>query len=158
MENYQMEQYAEVGLMAGGVTVLGTALGAGVGFLASGGASEFLNQGWIWTVNGSVIGSLIASAVALLGLARYIKQQQSELAKPINPHVTAGLRFGAWVILGTIIGGINGFVWGGGPSEFLNHGWIFKVTGMVLGSMIASGIGLIGWANYIKRSKVRSER
>ena len=145
MKNYQTEQSNMVaGLLVGGVTVLGTVLGSLAGFLIGGGASEFLNQGWIWTVNGLVLGSLVSAGMGLLGLAILMRNNQS---------VVAWLLFGWVIVFGTILGGFTGFLLGGGASEFLNGGWILKTSGLVFGSILSAGLGLIGMAIHIKNNQ-----
>ena len=156
MKNYQTEQYTVAGLLIGGFTALGTVFGAVTGFLIGGGVSEFLNQGWIWTVNGLALGSLISAGIGLLGLAIYIKNNQKRKNHQTTQHAVAGLLFGGFVVLGTIVGGLTGFLISGGASEFLNGGWILKVGGLVLGSLLSSGIGLVSWAIHTKNNQSAS--
>jgi len=156
MRNDQTEKYTVAGLLVGGFTVIGTMLGAFIGFLISGGTNEFLNTGWIWTLNGSTLGSLLSAGIGLLGLAIHVRnRQEMEQHQRIEKHqsrrhLAAGLFLGGVIILGTVLGAFGGFLIGGGTSEFLNAGWIWKIGGLVLGSLLSTGIGLIGLAIHVK--------
>jgi len=153
MKNYQTEQYIGAGLLVGGLTILGTVLGALAGFLLSGGTSEFLSEGWIWVLHGSALGSLVSAGGGLMGLALHIKKQQKNAESQKQPHIVAGLLVGGFIILGTTFGAVIGFLLGGGMSEFLNVGWIWKLSGMGIGSLLSAAFGLIGFAIHVKNNQ-----
>ena len=149
MEKYQLGQnkeasLAEVGLMTGGLAVLGTLVGAGVGFLAGGGVDGFVNGGWISMVNGTIIASSLCSGLGLLNLSNKVKHISTSVS----------LRFVALTILGTNLGGVIGFLLGGGSSGFLNHGWAYKLTGLILGSLLSAGLGLVAWSSTLRKHKL----
>ena len=56
--------YEAVGLFYAGFSTLGLVLGAFIGFLVSGGRTEFLGGGWIDTLIGAVVGVLLGVAFA----------------------------------------------------------------------------------------------
>ena len=153
MKNYETEQYTVAGLLVGGFTILGMMLGAITGFLIGGGPSEFLNNGWIWTVSGLTLGALLSAGLGLIGLAIHVKNGQQARNDQTHRNMIAGLLFGGFVILSTTSGALIGFVMGGGATEFLNHGWIWKIAGLVVGSILGSGIGLIGLAVHVKNNQ-----
>ena len=68
-ESYNPADYEAIGLIYGGFTVLGIAVGTLVGFLASGGVPAFLREGWIYTVAGLGIGTLIGVGLGMVGHA-----------------------------------------------------------------------------------------
>ena len=55
-ENRDPADYEAVGLFYGGFVFLGIAIGSLVGFLTSGGVPAFLQDGWIYTLVGTIIG------------------------------------------------------------------------------------------------------
>ena len=75
-ENYDPADYEAIGLLYGGFTVLGFAVGALIGFLASGGVPAFLQEGWIYTLVGLVVGSVIGTGLGLIGHAVIAKMQR----------------------------------------------------------------------------------
>jgi len=156
MENYQTEQYTAAGLLVGGFTILGTTLGALIGFLIGGGRSEFLNNGWIWTINGLALGSLLSAGLGLLGFAVHVKNHSEGENNQTERNMVAGLLVGSFIILGTALSGFIGFLLGGGSSEFFNNGWIWKVSGLVIGSLLSTGLGLVGLASHVKRNRNHS--
>ena len=56
-----------IGLIYGAFNFLGITIGSLVGFLAGGGVSEFLNEGWILTIVGFFVGAMIGTGLGLLG-------------------------------------------------------------------------------------------
>lgn len=54
-----------------------------------------------------------------------------------------GLFYGGFLSLGLPIGGLIGFLAGGGVPEFLNAGWIYTMIGLVAGLLIGIGLGQI---------------
>ena len=149
MEKYQAVQkkkanLVEIGLATGGLAVLGTLIGAGIGFLVGGGINNFANGGWISMVIGTMIASSLCSGLGLLNLANKIK----------HIGISVSLRFVGLTILGTNLGSIIGFLLGGGSSGFLNHGWTYKLMGLVLGSLLSTGLGLIAWFHSTRKHRL----
>ncbi len=58
-ENRDPADYEAIGLFYGGFLFLGVAIGALIGFLASGGVPQFLQDGWIYTLIGTGVGAII---------------------------------------------------------------------------------------------------
>ena len=145
MENTQtVENNVASGLMVGGLTVLGTFAGIGIGFIAGGGVNEFLNNGWVSMLNSTLVGSALTVSFGLLWLSSKFK----------HLNTIAALRFVAIIILGGNISGFIGFMLGGGVSGFLNSGWIYQLFGLTFGSLLSAGIGLIIWASTLKQRSI----
>lgn len=58
-ENRDPADYEAIGLFYGGFLFIGLIIGAGIGYVTSGGRSEFLNGGWIDTLVGTGIGAFL---------------------------------------------------------------------------------------------------
>ena len=145
MKNVQIEQNNVVsGLIVGGLAVLGTLAGMGIGFIAGGGVTEFLNSGWVSMLNGTLIGSALSVGLGMLWLS----------AKVEHITTTIVLRFVAAIILGANISGFIGFMLGGGVNGFLNNGWMYQLLGLVFGGLLSAGIGLIAWASTLKQRRI----
>lgn len=65
-ENRDPRDYEVIGLLHGGFTIIGLAIGAIVGYSVSGGWHTFLDGGWIDTVIGCVAGVVIGEGIALI--------------------------------------------------------------------------------------------
>nr|WP_150960597.1 hypothetical protein [Aneurinibacillus sp. XH2] len=68
-ENRDPADYEAIGLFYAGFLFLGSAIGALVGFLGSGGRGNFLAGGWIDTLTGVVVGAVIGIGMGLISNA-----------------------------------------------------------------------------------------
>lgn len=68
-ENRDPADYEAIGLFYAGFMFLGSAIGALVGFLGSGGRGNFLAGGWIDTLTGVVVGAVIGIGMGLISNA-----------------------------------------------------------------------------------------
>ncbi|MDR3288773.1 MAG: hypothetical protein LBT22_05035 [Peptococcaceae bacterium] len=68
-QNRDPADYEAVGLLYGGFLFIGLAVGALIGFLASGGVPAFLKSGWIYTLAGIAAGAMIGIGLGLLSNA-----------------------------------------------------------------------------------------
>lgn len=68
-ENRDPADYEAIGLLYAGFLFLGIAIGALIGFLASGGVPAFLQEGWIYTLVGTGVGTFIGLGLGELGHA-----------------------------------------------------------------------------------------
>lgn len=68
-ENRDPVDYEAIGLFYAGFLFLGSAIGALVGFLGSGGRGNFLAGGWIDTLTGVVVGAVIGIGMGLISNA-----------------------------------------------------------------------------------------
>ena len=60
-----------------------------------------------------------------------------------------GLLFGGFTTIGLVIGGLTGYIAGGGRVEFLNGGWIDMLIGIGCGIVLGAGIAMIANAVII---------
>ena len=67
--NYNPADYETIGLFYGGFVVLGLIAGALIGYLTSGGRTEFLNGGWIDTLVGTGVGIFIGAGLGQISHA-----------------------------------------------------------------------------------------
>ena len=68
-------------------------------------------------------------------------------------YTAAGLLVGGFIIFGTVLGGLIGFILGGGASEFQNQGHIWMTNGLTLGSLGSTGFGLLWLTSHIKKGQ-----
>ena len=74
-ENRDPADYEAVGLFYGGFMFLGIAVGALIGFLASGGVPAFLQEGWIYTLVGTGAGAIIGIGLGEISHALVISKR-----------------------------------------------------------------------------------
>ena len=60
-----------------------------------------------------------------------------------------GLLFGGFTTIGLVIGGLTGYIAGGGRVEFLNGGWIDMLIGIGCGVVLGAGVAMIANAIII---------
>lgn len=65
-ENRDPRDYEAIGLLHGGFTIIGLAIGAVIGYSVGGGWHTFLDGGWVDTVIGSIAGVMIGEGIALI--------------------------------------------------------------------------------------------
>ena len=64
--NVDPAEHEIVGLVYGGLTIVGLVAGAFIGYLTSGGRSEFISGGWIDTLIGAGVGMMVCVGLALI--------------------------------------------------------------------------------------------
>lgn len=63
--------------------------------------------------------------------------------KSPETYEAEGLIYGGFATVGLVIGGIIGYIAGGGRVEFLNGGWIDMLIGIGCGAVLGTGIAMI---------------
>jgi len=73
-------------------------------------------------------------------------------------YAVPALLVAGFAALGTLSGGLIGFLSSGGVSGFLSQGWAWTIFGVVVGSLLSSSIGLIAFALHIRKIKNSLEK
>lgn len=68
-------------------------------------------------------------------------------------HEAIGLFYAGFMFFGLSIGALTGFLGSGGRAMFLSGGWIDTVIGVVVGTIIGMGLGLISNAIIVLKNK-----
>ena len=63
--------------------------------------------------------------------------------KSPEAYETEGLMFGGFSTVGVVLGGLIGYITGGGRVEFLSGGWIDMLIGIGCGAVLGTGIAMI---------------
>jgi len=69
-------------------------------------------------------------------------RQYIESRDPAEQETIGGF-FGGFTLIGLTLGGLIGFLCGGGRTAFLSGGWIDTLIGVGVGLLIGTGLGLI---------------
>jgi hypothetical protein len=74
-----------------------------------------------------------------------INDRLEEYYKQKSPaaYEAEGLLFGGFSIIGVFLGGLIGYIAGGGRVEFLNGGWIDMLIGIGCGAVLGTGVAMI---------------
>ncbi|MCL2773321.1 MAG: hypothetical protein FWD71_08205 [Oscillospiraceae bacterium] len=74
-------------------------------------------------------------------------------AKAPEDYANEGMFYGGLPTIGIVIGGLIGYITGGGRTEFLNGGWIDMLVGILSGAVLGAGLAMvvIGIINAVKK-------
>jgi len=74
-----------------------------------------------------------------------LKERFTEYYENLDPAASEaiGLFYAGFLFFGVAIGGLAGFIAGGGKDAFLSGGWIDTLVGVLVGGVIGLGFGMI---------------
>jgi len=75
-----------------------------------------------------------------------LRKRFEDYYRDLNPadYEAAGLFYAGFLFIGVAIGGIAGYLAGGGRTMFLSGGWVDTLIGTAAGGILGIGCGLIG--------------